>query len=875
MSVRIPLSFLTLFVSLAAFATPVTPVITEPERDGQLVSGSDVHMVTASFSDPEGRAHRCTDWQIWQGEDIVWQAPCAMDAEKLHIHLADGEFTGPQSKFHELLPGLQYLLRARHRNDSGDPSTEWSEWGQRTFETSLPPASPPLALRDILATPAPQWKIAPGYGATLRLETVDAAPFLTINDGGATDAEELHSRSAVRVVLEGGATVADLPDSELTFEDENGIEHTIYLPGLHLEPHGLALMWVSANGGTHLAAPDGRTPDFETVLRAAPIPWVARQRGYAIDLSASNLRLPVNIAFVPHPGDGPNAPLYYVAELYGAVKVVTRDGVVHDYAESLLDIEPTGHFPGNGESGIAGIALDPESGDVFVTGVYWPDHSIWSLDPRVLRLRRNLEGLRVTAMEMVVGFPGETQSPSHQISNISFGPDGKLYVHVGDSAEVENGQSMATIRGKVLRMNIDGTPATDNPFYDASDGIGPADYIYALGYRNPFGGCWRASDQSLYVVENGPSRDRFSRLVAGRNYLYDGSDQSMANYAIHRWVSAAPVQCAFIQPQTFDGSGFPREKYDVAYVTETGPTWANGVQSSGKRITEIVLDGEKEVSSQPLVEYDGTGRATAAGLAAGPDGLYFTELYRDSHYESAIDRGARVFRVHWVGYAAFTVDLNARDHRTVAFTDQSRVDGATSWSWDFGDGTTSSDPNPKHTYANDGSYIVRLAVTGSNGTMHETKKMWIGSSSNSLSAQYFTDAEFQNPAVERTEQVIGFDWVDGSPDPTIPTDNFSARWTGTVQPRFSETYRFTARSTDRVRVSVGGVLVIDEWGDTNRQAETTKTIELEAGREYPIVVEYRHDSGEAALDVLWGSDTQPLLHVPQSTFRVRRPAARH
>ena len=87
-------------------------------------------------------------------------------------------------------------------------------------------------------------------------------------------------------------------------------------------------------------------------------------------------------------------------------------------------------------------------------------------------------------------------------------------------------------------MNLDGTPPTDNPFYNASNGITATDYVYAYGLRNPFGGAWRASDSKHYTVENGPSVDRMSQLVAGRNYLYDGSDASMTNFAIYNWSPA-------------------------------------------------------------------------------------------------------------------------------------------------------------------------------------------------------------------------------------------------------------------------------------------------------------------------------------------------
>jgi len=858
---------------LNAAGPPATPQLLEPEEDGQLVSGADVHMVTSPFADPDGDGHLCTDWQIRLSEDVVWESLCATGAERVHTHLGDGNFAGPQARRHDLVEGLTYVLSARHRDDSGDSDHEWSAWAERTFKTSIPPASAPMSLRDVISSPSPQWTSTAAPGASLRLESLDRESFLQITSSGLQHETSLASRSAVRVVLTAGETPWDLVESDLTFEDENGKALTIYLPAVQLAAAAQLELWVSANGGTHRAQPGSRAPDFETILRGAPVPWSVRQRGFVVEPVAEGLQLPVNIAFVPNPSDEPDAPYYYVAELYGSVKVVTRAGDVRELASNLLDIEPTGHFPGNGESGLAGIAVDPQSGDVFVTGVYWPDRSIWSLDPRVLRLRVSEDGLRALAVETVVAFRNEHQSPSHQISNITFGPDGMLYVHLGDSAEHELAQDMTTIRGKILRMNVDGSAPPDNPFFDATDGISATDYIFALGFRNPFGGAWRAADQSLYSIENGPTTDRLARIVAGRNYQWDGTDDSMRTFAAHTWKSpAAPVQLAFVQRETFDGSGFPATKMGSAFVTESGPTWATGVQSAGKRITEVVLGEEQSISSAPLIEYDGTGKATAAAIAAGPDGLYFSDLYQDFGYEKTIDRGARVFRVRWTGYAAFGVRSSSADRQVVRFEDQSDVPEATTWNWDFGDGTFSSERSPRHTFTSDGPFLVRLSVTGPRGTLHETKRVWLGSVSSSLTAEYYTDTEFQNLAVRRDEPRAGFDWFEG--DPLDPEKGFSARWTGTVRPRFSESFRFTVRSNDPVRVTVGGVVVVDAWTGTFGP-ETSATIDLEAGREYPILIEYRNLTRPAALEALWESETQPALHIPHSYPQEKRRASRH
>jgi len=62
---------------------------------------------------------------------------------------------------------------------------------------------------------------------------------------------------------------------------------------------------------------------------------------------------------------------------------------------------------------------------------------------------------------------------------------------------------------------------------------------------------------------------------------------------------------------------------DHAFVTESGPTYATGPQELGKRIVEFDPQPGGEMGGHPhgLVEYTGTGKATAVGLAAGPDGL--------------------------------------------------------------------------------------------------------------------------------------------------------------------------------------------------------------------------------------------------------------
>jgi glucose/arabinose dehydrogenase len=396
--------------------------------------------------------------------------------------------------------------------------------------------------------------------------------------------------------------------------------------------------------------------NFSTYPPSSPgggIAWTPLQPGYVIDEVAGGLQLPTDIAFVPNPGPGPKDPLLYLTELYGTIKVITRDGTASDYATGLLNFPPTGDFPGSGELGLTGVVVDPISGDVFASMLYDSDPSaaVGPLYPKVVRFQSEDGGMTASGRTTILDMVGEAEGPSHQISNLSIGPDQKLYVHLGDAFDPATAQNLSSFRGKILRVNLDGTAPADNVFYNAADGISATDYIYAYGFRNPFGGAWRASNGAHYEVENGPAVDRLARVEEGMNYLYDGTDTSMLTGALYNWYPPhAPVNISFVQPETFGGSGFPSAQQDHAFVTESGPTWATGPQKNGKRIVEFAPDPDTgELGGHPhtLVEYTGTGKATALGLAAGPGGLYFTELYRDQGWTTPIDPGARLLMVRY------------------------------------------------------------------------------------------------------------------------------------------------------------------------------------------------------------------------------------
>ena len=544
----IALLFVTACPVWAQNQPPAAPVITEPQI-GRIVNPADLHMETDPFSDGNpGDTHVCTAWEVWTAgmTSRVWVTSCIGGVERLHTHLGDGTFENSLAGRTEFFPDTDYVFRVRHRVSSGVAATEWSLWSTRTFRTGALTQIFELEARDVLTSPAPTLKEPGGANISLPGGPSPASISLLGHNGelllqltgpagglglSLFNPPALLEHGAVKVVIRAGASGLILPECNLRFAAEDGRVRSVYVPQLNLDAGESAYLWVSLNGSTYEAEEAQTSPEFATLVRGAPVPWTVAP-GYRIEVVASGFQLPVNMAFVPNPGPNPSDPLYYVNELYGTIKVVARDSTVSDYATGLLNFNPTGDFPGSGEQGLAGLCIDPATGDLFITVLYSSVPGVEATPhyPKVVRLRSNDGGRTLATQTIIRNMAGETMGQSHQISNISIGPDGNLYVHVGDGFDAARAQDLSSYRGKILRMSLLGFVLPDNPYYNGGI-IDARDYSYAIGVRNPFGGAWRTSDGSHYMVDNGPSVDRFARLVAGRNYLWNGSDASLSRAA--------------------------------------------------------------------------------------------------------------------------------------------------------------------------------------------------------------------------------------------------------------------------------------------------------------------------------------------------------
>ena len=216
---------------------------------------------------------------------------------------------------------------------------------------------------------------------------------------------------------------------------------------------------------------------------------------------------------------------------------------------------------------------------------------------------------------------------------------------------------------------------------------------------------------------------------------------------------------------------------------------------------------------------------------------------------------------------------------TVQFTDASL--DATSWTWDFGDGSpVSNAKNPSHTYTTAGTYTVKLIATNSFGSNTAIKSNYIsvGAWSPGFSTSYYTGQTWTSLAGTRVDSEILFADAAGQAtgEPTDEVnwpnsivgrqDDFSVNWDGYLLVPSSDTYTFSLRSDDGSWLWVDENQIINNGG-LHSATTVTGTVTLAPGYHH-IVVRMFENTGEAVARLQYFTASQPTLQQVTNVWHV-------
>jgi glucose/arabinose dehydrogenase len=347
--------------------------------------------------------------------------------------------------------------------------------------------------------------------------------------------------------------------------------------------------------------------------------------GFSDTAVVTGLDQPTDFAFLP---DG----RILILEKPGRVKIAPAGG-----GAPTLALDMTASVDEFSERGLLGVCLHPQFATNGFVFLYYTTNT-----PRNRISRFTLVGSTISlASESIVLDNIEATNGNHNGGTILIGPDGKLWAAPGDSGtggakaqDLAIGSS-SRFNGKVLRMELDGSPAAGNPFLgDATK----EPRIWAYGFRNPFRFSFRPGNGAIFIGDVGQStREELDVGVAGGNFGWpymEGTIQQPGG------PGPCPVTTTCIPP-VFD------------YIRSIGTTIIGGAFLTGNAYPASLqgryVFGDNGASWIKYLEFDGINGLVGllTDLATGAEGPVAFHVGLDGYlYYAAINTG-RIYRINY------------------------------------------------------------------------------------------------------------------------------------------------------------------------------------------------------------------------------------
>lgn len=224
--------------------------------------------------------------------------------------------------------------------------------------------------------------------------------------------------------------------------------------------------------------------------------------GFTDSLVAAGLSNPTAMALAP---DG----RIFVCEQGGALRVI-KNGALLATPFLTVTVDPSG------ERGLLGVAFDPNFVSNQLVYIYYTATTP-TVHNRISRFTADGDVAMANSEVVVMDLNDLSTATNHNGGALHFGPDGNLYVAVGDNANGANAQTLANRLGKMLRITSTGVIPTDNPFFNTATGDNRA--IWALGLRNPFTFSFQPGLGRMFINDVGQSTwEEINDGLPGANY---------------------------------------------------------------------------------------------------------------------------------------------------------------------------------------------------------------------------------------------------------------------------------------------------------------------------------------------------------------------